>query len=65
MQWWLAYVAIGAAVGFLAGLLGIGGGAVMVPLLVLVFTAQGLPADHILHIALDDERFASITVTRA
>ncbi len=52
MQWWLAYVAIGAAVGFLAGLLGIGGGAVMVPLLVLVFTAQGLPADHILHIAL-------------
>lgn len=52
MHWWLAYLAIGAAVGFLAGLLGIGGGAVMVPLLVFVFTAQGLPADHILHVAL-------------
>lgn len=52
MQWWLAYVAIGAAVGFLAGLLGIGGGAVMVPILVFVFTAQGLPPEHILHVAL-------------
>jgi uncharacterized membrane protein YfcA len=52
MHWWPAYLAIGAAVGFLAGLLGIGGGAVMVPMLVFVFTAQGLPGDHILHIAL-------------
>jgi uncharacterized membrane protein YfcA len=50
--WWLAYLAIGACVGFFAGLLGIGGGAVMVPLLVFVFTAQGLPAEHILHVAL-------------
>jgi len=52
MQWGLAYLAIGLAVGFFAGLLGIGGGAVMVPLLVLVFTAQGLPADHVMHMAL-------------
>lgn len=52
MQWWLTYVAIGAAVGFLAGLLGIGGGAVMVPMLVFVFSAQGLPPAHILHTAL-------------
>jgi uncharacterized membrane protein YfcA len=52
MQDWLAYLAIGASVGFLAGLLGIGGGAVMVPMLVFVFTAHGLPEKHILHIAL-------------
>jgi uncharacterized membrane protein YfcA len=52
MQWWLAYLGIGLAVGFFAGLLGIGGGAVMVPMLVLVFTAQGLPAEHVMHIAL-------------
>lgn len=52
MQWWLVYLALGAVVGFLAGLLGIGGGAVVVPMLVFVFTAQGLPAEHILHIAL-------------
>lgn len=69
MQWWLAYLGIGAAVGFLAGLLGIGGGAVMVPMLVLVFTAQGLPAEHILHIALGTAMatimFTSISSMRA
>jgi uncharacterized membrane protein YfcA len=30
----VAYLAIGAAVGFFAGMLGIGGGAIMVPLLI-------------------------------
>jgi uncharacterized membrane protein YfcA len=33
MEWWLGYAAVGAAVGFFAGLLGIGGGAIMVLLL--------------------------------
>lgn len=69
MQWWPAYLAIGAAVGFLAGLLGIGGGAVMVPMLVLVFTAQGLPGEHILHIALGTAMatimFTSVSSMRA
>jgi len=49
---WLAYLGIGVVVGFAAGLLGIGGGAVMVPLLVLVFHAHGLPEAHIVHLAL-------------
>jgi len=49
---WAAYLGIGALAGFAAGLLGIGGGVVMVPLLVLVFTAQGMPAEHVLHLAL-------------
>src|SRR4029077_11751217 len=62
MQWWLAYLAIGVAVGFFAGLLGIGGGAVMVPLLVLVFSAQALPADHVVHLALGTA-MASIAFT--
>jgi uncharacterized membrane protein YfcA len=52
MHWWLVYLGIGLVVGFCAGLLGIGGGAVMVPILVIVFTAQGLPSDHVMHIAL-------------
>ena len=69
MQWWLGYLVIGAAVGFFAGLLGIGGGAVMVPLLVLVFSAQGLPAEHILHVALGTAMatimFTSISSMRA
>jgi uncharacterized membrane protein YfcA len=51
VEWWLGYVAIGAAVGFFAGMLGIGGGAIMVPLLVMLFGAQGLPKSHILHLA--------------
>jgi uncharacterized membrane protein YfcA len=69
MHWWLVYLALGAAVGFLAGLLGIGGGAVVVPMLVFVFTAQGLPAAHILHIALGTAMatimFTSISSMRA
>jgi uncharacterized protein len=49
---WLAYLGIGAIVGFAAGLLGIGGGVVMVPLLVLVFAGHGMAPEHVLHIAL-------------
>ncbi|HTL27342.1 MAG TPA: sulfite exporter TauE/SafE family protein [Burkholderiales bacterium] len=49
MDWWPAYLAIGVAVGFLAGLLGIGGGAIMVPMLVFVFTAKGFAAEHLMH----------------
>jgi len=52
MDWWFAYLAIGAAAGFLAGLLGIGGGAVIVPALVFVFTAKGFPDTHVMHLAL-------------
>jgi uncharacterized membrane protein YfcA len=47
----LVYVAIGALIGFFSGLLGIGGGAVQTPLTVLAFEAQGLPREHIAHIA--------------
>lgn len=52
MSEWLAYLAIGALAGFAAGLLGIGGGVVLVPLLVWVFTTHGLPSEHVLHLAL-------------
>ena len=66
---WLAYLAIGAVVGFAAGLLGIGGGIVLVPLLVWVFSAHGLPAEHVLHLALGTALaamvFTSISSMRA
>ena len=31
--WWLSYPLLGAVVGFVAGLLGVGGGGIMVPIL--------------------------------
>jgi uncharacterized protein len=69
MSAWLAYLGIGALVGFAAGLLGIGGGVVMVPLLVLVFRSQGLPSQHVLHLALGTAlaamMFTSIASMRA
>ncbi|HEU4645937.1 MAG TPA: sulfite exporter TauE/SafE family protein [Burkholderiales bacterium] len=52
MEWWWAYLAIGTAVGFLAGLLGIGGGMVLVPMLFFVFTAKGFPVEHLMHLSL-------------
>lgn len=65
---WAAYLAIGAVVGFAAGLLGIGGGMVMVPLLVFVLGAEGL-GPNVLHIALATAMatilFTSVSSVRA
>jgi uncharacterized membrane protein YfcA len=49
--WIAGYLATGAGVGFFAGMLGIGGGALMIPLLVWLFEAQGLPREHLLQFA--------------
>jgi uncharacterized membrane protein YfcA len=69
MEWWWAYLAIGVAVGFLAGLFGIGGGMVMVPMLVFVFTANGFPAEHMMHLSLATSMativFTSLSSVRA
>lgn len=50
--WWMAYLALGAVAGFLAGLLGIGGGGMMVPILTSIFVAQGVPLEQVVHLAL-------------
>ena len=47
-----AYLAIGAATGFFAGLLGIGGGTIIVSSLAVMFAAQGFPAQYIMHMAI-------------
>ena len=48
---YLAFGAIGGVAGLLAGLLGIGGGAVIVPTLLLLFSQLGFAADWIPHLA--------------
>jgi len=50
--WLLAYCAVGAIVGFLAGLLGIGGGMTLVPVLAAMFSAQHFAPSHTVHLAL-------------
>jgi uncharacterized membrane protein YfcA len=52
MEWQAAYLALGAVTGFLAGLFGVGGGLVLVPVLLLMFDAQHVPPEHALHLAL-------------
>ena len=47
-----AYLGIGAAVGFFAGLLGIGGGAIIVSSLAIMFRTRGFPAEYVMHMAI-------------
>lgn len=45
------YLLLGAAAGVLAGLFGVGGGMIIVPVLVLSFSAQGFAPDILTHLA--------------
>ncbi len=58
----LAYMGMGAVAGILAGMLGIGGGQVIVPMLVFAFTWQGVNNEHLMHLALGTS-MASIMFT--
>jgi len=60
--WWLTYPVLGAAVGFFAGLLGVGGGGIMVPMLTTLFLAQGFPLEQVVHMALGTS-MAAIVLT--
>jgi len=62
MTFFLVYLLIGAVAGILAGLMGIGGGLVIVPMLTFAFTSQGVPHEHLLHLALGTS-MASIIFT--
>ena len=52
MEWVAAYLALGAIAGFLAGLFGVGGGLVLVPVLFFLFDTQHFPAENTMHLAL-------------
>ena len=58
----LMYILDGAVAGILAGLLGIGGGVIIVPMLVFCFVRQGIPDALIMHLALGTS-LASIMFT--
>ena len=56
------YLTVGLIAGVLAGLLGVGGGLVIVPMLVFCFSKQGIPENLIMHLALGTS-LASIIFT--
>lgn len=58
------YLVLGGCAGLIAGLLGVGGGVVIVPVLLFVFYSQGMPGDVVMHLALGTS-LASIAVTGA
>lgn len=60
MEWYFAYLALGIFVGFFAGLFGIGGGLVLVPVLTWLFEMQHLGGAQNLHLALGTSMAAII-----
>lgn len=62
MDIFLASVLLGTVTGVLAGLFGIGGGLVIVPVLAILFSAQGFPAEVVMIMAVASS-LASIILT--
>lgn len=62
METLLIYLMVGAAAGTIAGLFGVGGGLIIVPALVLVFTAQGIAPEILTHMAVATS-LATIVIT--
>jgi uncharacterized protein len=65
MIWFLAYAAAGALIGLLAGLLGVGGGMTLVPMLAAMFDAQALAPGHGVHLALGTAMAAAVLTASA
>jgi len=59
---WLSYLLLGAFAGTIAGLLGVGGGLIIVPVLVMIFARHDFLADVIVHTAIGTS-LASIVMT--
>ena len=58
------FLLLGAVVGFFAGLLGVGGGGIMVPVLTSYFLYKNVPVEFVVHLALGTS-MASIIMTSA
>ena len=64
-EWVLAYLTLGSVVGLMAGLFGVGGGAIMVPVFTTFFAMQGFAEEHRLHLALATSMAAIIPTSIA
>lgn len=61
-HWILSFLLLGSVVGFMAGLLGIGGGGIMVPVLSTLYVYHAMPLEKVVHMALGTS-MASIVIT--
>ncbi|MEN3296441.1 MAG: uncharacterized protein V7642_5694 [Burkholderiales bacterium] len=65
----LVLLVLGAATGFAAGLLGIGGGMLLVPFITMILAAKNFPPEHVVHMAIATSlatiMFTSISSVRA
>ena len=59
------FLVLGAGVGFLSGLLGIGGGFTIVPVLMEVFSREGFATEHVLPMAIGTSAATIIFTTFA
>ena len=64
MLMFLVYLFLGAAAGTMAGLFGVGGGLIIVPVLALAFEWQGIAPEVLMHLAIGTS-LATIVVTGA
>ncbi len=66
---WGAYLVLGLLAGFVAGLLGVGGGLIIVPVLAFIFVVLHFPEQYVMHLALGTAMasiiFTSISSFRA
>jgi uncharacterized membrane protein YfcA len=60
--YFIAYLVCGCMIGFCAGLLGIGGGIIGIPLLFMLFNLQGIPESVSMHMAVGT-LFATVVLT--
>ena len=65
----VSLVVLGCCTGFLAGLLGVGGGMMLVPFMTILFTAIGFPIEAVVHMAIATSMatilFTSLSSVRA
>ena len=62
IEWVVIFLLLGSVVGFIAGLLGVGGGGILVPTLASLLVHLDIPQQHIVHVSLGTS-MACIIVT--